>query len=146
MNTYLWLIAGITICLIFFWKSYSLGTKKSFQNFLSLLIPIILSGTATRISRMILPNFVNISYYIAGMGTLLFYIVLAPILTKEKPDRYRKITKISRWFAGIIGVATAGLFLSFICFFINLFVPTLLPNQFVSLLTMPIKFLWLFPY
>ncbi|MDK2818469.1 MAG: hypothetical protein KFW21_03350 [Spirochaetota bacterium] len=151
MNSFI-LITGIIIILLllFIKNSYYLGFEKSIKNLLSLLVPIILSGTAIRIGRILLPDSINISYYITGIGMILFYLVLAPIITKVTSDRYRKVSKKSRIYGACVGILQCWLFISFILFFINLIFYKNIPvlqkyDHIISILTLPIQFFWNFP-
>lgn len=144
---YLWVVSGITIIIsiLYLRSMYHIGTKKAFRKCLSILIPLALSGIATRIGHLILHDFILLSYYIAGLGTLIFYIILTPIFQKDESDRYSKITKNSRLFAVIVGIITIWLFLSLSVFFINLAEQNILPKQFLNIILLPIRILWLFP-
>lgn len=137
----------IVILLIFMYVAYCQGTKKTFKRLLSFLIPIILSSIALQVRNVLLSDKSIISYYIAGIGTLLFYIVLTPSIMKEKSDRYKKISKYSQIFACFLAILQVWGFCSFIFFFIDL-VYTKPLNEIKPLIdffTIPIKFLWLFP-
>lgn len=141
----------LTICLclfyIFIYLAYRSGSKRAFKNFLAILIPLIFAGTAVRIGDILLPQSTKLSLYIAGIGTLLFYSILSPILRKENSDRYRRISKKSQNFACIIGFFEAWLVISFIIFFLNQFYPSILSNfnKFIYIFTLPIRFIWFFP-
>ena len=151
MNSFICIIVIILILLLLSIKNaYHLGFQGSIKNLLSLLIPIILSGTAIRIGRILLPESINISYYIAGIGMILFYIVLSPIIKKVPSDRYKKLSKRSRLFGVCVGILQSWLFISFVLFFINLFfyqnIPALKEYDYIiSILTLPIRFFWFFP-
>ena len=151
MNSFIFIaIIIILLLLLSIRNAYHLGFQGSIKNLLSLLIPIILSGTAIRIGRILLPDSLNISYYIAGIGMILFYIVLSPIIKKVTSDRYRKVSKQSRIFGIFIGILQFWLFISFLLFFINLFFnqnnPILKEYEYIiSILTLPIRFFWFFP-
>ncbi len=151
MNNFIFITIIIIILLFFSIKNaYHVGFQRSIKNLLSLLIPIILSGTAIRIGRILLPNSINISYYITGIGMILFYIVLSPIIKKVASDRYRKVSKLSRLFGACIGILQCWLLISFILFFINLMFYQSFPvlrsyNYIISILTLPIRFFWFFP-
>ena len=151
MNSFIFIaIIIIILLLLSIRNAYHLGFERSIKNLLSLLIPIILSGTAIRIGRILLPDSLNISYYIAGIGMILFYIVLSPIIKKVTSDRYRKVSKQSRIFGIFIGILQFWLFISFVLFFINLFFnqnnPILKEYEYIiSILTLPIRFFWFFP-
>ena len=151
MNSFIFItIIIILLLLLSIRNAYHLGFQGSIKNLLSLLIPIILSGTAIRIGRILLPDSLNISYYIAGIGMILFYIVLSPIIKKVTSDRYKKVSKQSRIFGVFIGILQFWLFISFVLFFINLFFnqnnPILREYEYViSILTLPIRFFWFFP-
>ena len=151
MNSFIFIaIIIILLLLLSIRNAYHLGFQGSIKNLLSLLIPIILSGTAIRIGRILLPDSLNISYYIAGIGMILFYIVLSPIIKKVTSDRYRKVSKQSRIFGIFIGILQFWLFISFVLFFINLFFnqnnPILKEYEYIiSILTLPIRFFWFFP-
>lgn len=151
MNSFIFIAVIIIILLFLSIKSaYHLGFQGSIKNLLSLLIPIILSGTAIRIGRILLPDSINISYYIAGVGMIIFYIVLSPIIKKVASDRYRKVSRQSHIFGMFVGVLQFWLFISFVLFFINLFfyqnIPTLKEYDYIiSILILPIRFFWFFP-
>ena len=151
MNSFIFItIIIILLLLLSIRNAYHLGFQGSIKNLLSLLIPIILSGTAIRIGRILLPDSLNISYYIAGIGMILFYIVLSPIIKKVTSDRYKKVSKQSRIFGVFIGILQFWLFISFVLFFINLFFnqnnPILREYEYIiSILTLPIRFFWFFP-
>ncbi len=151
MNSFIFIAIIIILLLLLSIKNaYHLGFQGSIKNLLSLLIPIILSGTAIRIGRILLPDSLNISYYIAGIGMILFYIVLSPIIKKVTSDRYRKVSRQSRIFGIFIGILQFWLFISFVLFFINLFFnqnnPILKEYEYIiSILTLPIRFFWFFP-
>ncbi len=134
----------IIVSLLYIRYSYNIGTKKSFRKFLSVAIPIVLAGTGVRIGRLILSDSMMIIFYIAGIGTLLFYAVLRPILQKHESDRYRRITKNSRIFAGFISIFTIWMLLSFLLFFTNMLIPNKidLPVQVQNILLMPMRILW----
>lgn len=144
---YLWIICFIVfVCSIFYLKAmYNVGAQKAFQKCLSIVVPVLLSGTATRIGHLILPNFLLISYYIAGIGTLIFYIVLRPILQKDKSDRYRRITKNSRILAMFIGLVIIWLVVSVFTFFFNLLAPNMFPQKVLDIILLPIYIFWFFP-
>lgn len=145
----LWFLIGFTFCLfvIILRMSYTYGIKKSFQHLLSILIPIILSGTAIRIGEILLPESIVVSYYIAATATVFFYIILFPIITKEEKDRYRKISKQSRYFSLIIGLFYFWLISSFGVFFINILLPNLFSQyqDLIFYLILPIRLFWFFP-
>ena len=151
MNSFIFIAIIIIILMFFFIKNaYNLGFKRSIKNLLSLLIPIILSGTAIRIGRILLPDSINISYYIAGVGMILFYIVLSPIIKKVPSDRYKKLATQSRLQGVCVGILQCWLLISFILFFINLFFYQSAPiprpyDQIMSILILPIRFFWFFP-
>ena len=151
MNNFIFIAIIIIILLLLSIKnSYHLGFERSIKNLLSLLIPIILSGSAIRIGRILLPDSLNISYYIAGIGMIIFYIVLSPIIKKVASDRYRKVSKQSHIFGVCVGILQFWLFISFVLFFINLFFnhnnPILREYEYIiSILTLPIQFFWFFP-
>lgn len=151
MNSFILITCIIIILLLLFIRnSYYLGFEKSMKNLLSLLVPIILSGTAIRIGRILLPDSINISYYITGIGMILFYLVLAPIIKKVTSDRYKKVSKKSRIYGAFIGILHCWLFISFILFFINLIFYKNIPvlqkyDHIISILTLPIQFFWNFP-
>ena len=151
MNIFISITVIIIILLFLFIKNaYHLGFQRSVKNLLSLLIPIILSGTAIRIGRILLPDSINISYYITGIGMILFYIVLSPIIRKVASDRYRKVSKQSRLFGVCIGILQCWLLVSFILFFINLIFyqntqALKTYDQIISILMLPVHFFWFFP-
>jgi len=152
MNGFIFIAVIIIIILLFLSikNAYHSGFQKSIKNLLSLLIPIILSGTAIRIGRILLPDSINISYYITGIGMILFYIVLSPIIKKVASDRYRKLSKRSRLFGACIGILQCWLFISFILFFVNLIFYQNIPalkeyDHIISILILPIRFFWFFP-
>lgn len=144
---YLWVIysVGIVTSILYLRLIYVSGTKKAFKRCLSILVPILLSGTATRIGALILPDFILLSYYIAGVGTLIFYTILAPIFQKNESDRYRRISKESKILAVAIGMINIWLFLSFAFFFINLLNYSIASQKILDIILVPIRILWLFP-
>jgi len=147
MNLYLIsLVTCFIIFYIFIYKAYQVGTKQTFKRFLAILIPLVFAGTAVRIGYILLPKSNQLSFYIAGIGTLLFYSILSPVLRRINPDRYRKISKNSRLLACIIGVFEAWLVISFIVFFLNQFYPNYTENykQLINIFTLPIRFIWFF--
>ena len=151
MNTFIFITIIIIILMFFFIKNaYNLGFKRSIKNLLSLLIPIILSGTAIRIGKILLPDSINISYYITGIGTILFYLVLSPIIKKVASDRYKKLATDSRIKGVFVGVLQCWLLISFILFFVNLIFYQKIPalreyDHIITILTLPVRFFWFFP-
>ncbi len=145
---YILLIVCVTLCVLFLRKVYVSGTKRALKSFVSILVSLLLAGTATRIGRIVLPESITISYYIAGIGAILFYFILSPIIQKESPDRYRRISQESRSLAVLIGLCSIVLILSFVYFFVRLFVSNSLgiPSDVSRAMLIPIRFLWMFPH
>ncbi len=143
---YVWCIVGGTFGAFFLRRMYVAGTKKALKIFVSILVCILLAGTATRVGRIVLPESLTVSYYIAGVGALLFYFILSPIIQREVSDRYRRISKESRAFAVLIGCGSIILVVSIVMFFVQMFVDVSIPSDVLRVILLPIRFLWLFPY
>ncbi len=149
-NINIYVIFALFIVSVFYIRhSYHIGFKKAFRIFLSIAIPIVLAGTSVRIGRIFLTDSMNVTYYIACIGTVLFYLVLYPILLKEESDRYRRITRDSRILGALISAATIWMFCSYLMFFVRLALPGVfssLNQHFTALILMPVNIIWLFPY
>ncbi|MGL4394874.1 MAG: hypothetical protein ACRCS8_06600 [Brevinema sp.] len=144
MNTYV--IIGLMILYVLFSMNlaYSKGLSYSFRKFLNIIIPFILGAITYRIALMVLPQSIELAQIIAGIGTLVFYIIIYPIINKEMSDRYRKISKGSRQLACLLTIFNCWVALSIILFFIfklNLSGPRF-SSDIVRVLLLPIRLFW----
>ena len=148
MNILGLIIGGIfALFLMMALSAYKIGTQKTFKRLLSISVPLVLAGTGVRIGHIVLPNDILISYYIAGIGSILFYFILKPLFIKNESDRYRRISKQSRVFALFLALIEVWLIVAFILFFFHiLYTQELSGIKFLKeIFIFPIKFLWFFP-
>lgn len=133
---------------VFITRAYYQGTQKVVKRLVLLLLSLILAGTAIRLGYILLPQSTQISYYIACIGTILFYIILTPIFKRQSYDRYQRISKTSRIFACFVALIEAWFFISYIVFFWDLFYPinnSPALDKLVDIFLLPIRFIWFFP-
>lgn len=148
MNFYLLFISSaFLLCIFILVFFYKIGTKRSFQYLLSFLIPASLGGTAIHIGHFVLSNFRDITYYIAGITTIIFYLILSPVLLKTNSDRYSKISKLSKLFGCAIMLIYFWSIVSFGCFFVNMIYEKKLQpyQQIIQVITIPICLIWILP-
>ncbi|MGL4562119.1 MAG: hypothetical protein ACRCV0_07540 [Brevinema sp.] len=147
MNVY-WVIGSILSYVLLSLKSaYLNGLSHSFRKLINILIPFILGGITARIGRNLLPNSVNLVYYMSGIGTLLFYMILHPIINKVHSYRYKKISRYSRQLACLVSLINVWILLSFIFFFIHKIFVNIFNTDgiWISILNIPLNIFWLFP-
>ncbi|MGL4389220.1 MAG: hypothetical protein ACRCTJ_07505 [Brevinema sp.] len=144
-----WIIGSIISYLLLSIKfAYYKGLSYSFRKLINILIPFILGGITFRAIMLLLPQSINLAQYIAGIGTALFYLILYPIINKDIPDRYRKISKRSRNLACLVELLSSWLILSLTLFFILKIFSQIRINDehWLSIFFIPLKIIWLLPY
>ncbi|MGL4367387.1 MAG: hypothetical protein ACRCTQ_03810 [Brevinemataceae bacterium] len=139
-----WIYLGLSFCLavILSTLSYTVGLNRTVKRLLTLLSAFVISGLVTYISQLILNKDSIISNITACIGTVLLYIIFFPILNKFDSNRYQKISKNSRIVAGMIGIIESWCIISFVTFFINIFIPVSKTTLLEQVLLIPINFFW----
>lgn len=148
MILYILLIVFTSIfCSVILILSYKIGVRRALQHLASFLIPAVLGGTAIHIGHFVLPNFKDITYYIAGITTIIFYFILSPVLLKRNSDRYSKISKLSKITGCVIILLYLWSVLSFGMFFVHLIYKkhTMPYDKIIDVITMPICLIWITP-
>lgn len=143
MSAY-WIIGSMVSYLIISLRNaYSVGLAQTSRQFINILIPFIMGGITVRMGEYLLPN-PQIVHYIAGIGTIIFYIILYPIINKKYSDRYEKISKESRKLACFVAILKVWIFSSLILFFISKLATVHYTQikEVINLILIPLKLIW----
>lgn len=117
------IIALIITVGIFAYIDAKFGIVSSLPLFLRVAIPMLVSGVIVRIVMLIglSEEQINLKYIISGVGTVIFYIVLANVF-KRKEREYKAKQKGYEYILGFLSGALRGwLVFGFFLLYLNQF-------------------------
>ncbi|OHD54882.1 MAG: hypothetical protein A2Y33_16040 [Spirochaetes bacterium GWF1_51_8] len=97
------------------------GIRRALPLLFRVAVPMLLAGIIGKIPQLIgiTEKGSIVSYIIAGIGAVIFYIVLIKVFKKEDEDKYRKLNIVDYFLGFLAGVIRGWLYFGFFTVYLH---------------------------